>query len=66
MILFDRTRPTYPYLFFPFSVKIYLPTKLQGNKVEQGEQFGGLTRDLPDFFTVLSDQLYCTQIFLKL
>ena len=23
-------------------MKIYLPTKLQGNKVEQGEQFGGL------------------------
>lgn len=34
---------------FSILVKMYLPTKFQGNKVEQGEQFGGLITYLHDF-----------------
>lgn len=47
-------------------MKIY-PTKLQENKVKQGEQFGALARYLPDFKIFLSPLiiLHCTQIFLK-
>lgn len=66
IFLFDRNGSMYLNLLFPFSGEIYLPTKLQRNKVEQGGQFGGLARYLPDFKFCSYMSYYIAPKFLKL